>query len=56
MPENKVFYEGRGDKDPVTRNDECTGLGRAELITCLQKDRRVEVEASIRRKHATVTQ
>ena len=56
VPENKVFYEGRGDKDPVTRNDECTGLGRPELITCLQKDRRVEVEASIRRKHATVTQ
>jgi outer membrane protein OmpA-like peptidoglycan-associated protein len=56
VPENKVFYEGRGDKDPVTRNDECTGLGRAELITCLQKDWRVEIEASIRRKHATVTQ
>jgi outer membrane protein OmpA-like peptidoglycan-associated protein len=56
VPENKVFYEGRGDKDPVTRNDECTGLGRPELITCLQKDRRVEIEASIRRKHATVVQ
>ena len=56
VPENKVFYEGRGDKDPVTRNDECTGLARPDLITCLQKDRRVEIEASIRRKHATVTQ
>jgi OOP family OmpA-OmpF porin len=56
VPENKVFYEGRGDKDPVTRNDECTGLGRPELITCLQKDRRDEIEASIRRKHATVVQ
>jgi outer membrane protein OmpA-like peptidoglycan-associated protein len=56
VPENKVFYEGRGDKDPLTRTDECTGLARTELITCLQKDRRVEIEASIRRKHATVTQ
>jgi outer membrane protein OmpA-like peptidoglycan-associated protein len=56
VPENKVFYEGRGDKDPVTRSDECTGLARSDLITCLQKDRRVEIEASIRRKHATVVQ
>lgn len=56
VPENKVFYEGRGDKDPITKVDECSGMSRQELITCLSKDRRVEIEASIRRKHATVTQ
>ncbi|MEO8626888.1 MAG: OmpA family protein [Betaproteobacteria bacterium] len=56
IPDNKVFYEGRGNKAPLTQPGECSGLGREELITCLQKDRRVEVEASIRRKHATVTQ
>ena len=56
VPENKIRYEGRGDKNPITQPDECTGLARGELITCLQKDRRVEIEASIHRKHATVIQ
>jgi len=56
VPENKIHYEGRGEKNPLTRPDECTGLARDDLIACLQKDRRVEIEASIRRKHATVTQ
>ena len=56
VPEHKIRYEGRGDKDPLTGVDECQGLGREDLITCLQKDRRVEIEASIHRKHATVVQ
>lgn len=56
VPEYKIRYEGRGDADPVTRADECQGLGREELIPCLQKDRRVEIEASIHRKRATVVQ
>jgi len=56
VPEYKIRYEGRGDADPVTRADECQGLGRDELIPCLQKDRRVEIEASIHRKRATVVQ
>lgn len=56
VPDNKIHYEGRGEKDSLTQGSECTGLARAELITCLQKDRRVEIEASIRRKHATVLQ
>ena len=56
VPENKVRYEGRGDKDPLTPAGHCRGLAREELITCLQNDRRVEIEASIHRKHATVIQ
>jgi len=56
VPENKIRYEGRGEKNPITRPDECTGLAREQLIVCLQKDRRVEIEASIHRKHATVLQ
>ena len=54
VPEHKIRYEGRGDKDPLTEADECRGLAREDLITCLQRDRRVEIEASIHRKHATV--
>jgi outer membrane protein OmpA-like peptidoglycan-associated protein len=56
VPENKIRYEGRGDKDPLTPVGHCQGLAREELITCLQKDRRVVIEASIHRKHATVIQ
>jgi len=56
VPENKVRYEGRGDKQPLTAAGDCKGLAREELITCLQNDRRVEIEASIHRKHATVIQ
>jgi outer membrane protein OmpA-like peptidoglycan-associated protein len=56
VPENKIRYEGRGDKDPLTPAGTCQGLAREELITCLQNDRRVEIEASIHRKHATVIQ
>jgi len=56
VPENKIHYEGRGEKHPLTPSGECQGLAREELITCLQKDRRVEIEASIHRKHATVVQ
>ena len=56
VPEHKIRYEGRGDKDPLTQVNECQGLAREDLITCLQKDRRVEIEASIHRKHATVVQ
>lgn len=56
VPQNKIHYEGRGDKNPLTPSADCQGLAREELITCLQKDRRVEIEASIHRKHATVLQ
>jgi outer membrane protein OmpA-like peptidoglycan-associated protein len=56
VPQNKIRYEGRGEKDPLTPAGDCKGLAREELITCLQKDRRVEIEASIHRKHATVVQ
>jgi len=54
VPENKIRYEGRGASDPLTRDDECRELVREDLIACLQKDRRVQIEASIHRKHATV--
>jgi outer membrane protein OmpA-like peptidoglycan-associated protein len=56
VPDHKIRYEGRGDRNPLTQADECQGLAREDLITCLQKDRRVEIEASIHRKHATIVQ
>jgi OmpA-OmpF porin, OOP family len=41
---NRVYTEGKGKSQPVT-GDSCKGVGgRAALISCLQPDRRVEIE------------
>ena len=38
----RVYTEGKGETQPVTTN--CTNMGRKALISCLQPDRRVEIE------------
>ena len=43
IPEEKVRSEGRGEHEPVT-GDQCRGQKGAKLISCLQPDRRVDVE------------
>ena len=45
---NRVYTEGKGEKQPVT-GDKCRNLGpenqgNKKLIACLQPDRRVDVE------------
>ena len=40
---SKVHSEGRGKSDPVT-GDQCKGMSGAKLISCLQPDRRVDIE------------
>ena len=41
---NRIYTEGKGETQPVT-GDKCNNVkGRAALISCLQPDRRVEVE------------
>jgi outer membrane protein OmpA-like peptidoglycan-associated protein len=52
MPLRKLKIEGRGARNSLMQAEECKDLGREELITCLQKDRRVEIDASIRKSHA----
>jgi OmpA-OmpF porin, OOP family len=39
----KVRAEGRGETQPVT-GDQCKGVSGAKLISCLQPDRRVDIE------------
>ena len=39
----KVHSEGRGKSEPVT-GDQCKGVSGAKLISCLQPDRRVDIE------------
>ncbi|HRJ24052.1 MULTISPECIES: OmpA family protein [unclassified Thauera] len=41
---NRIYTEGKGKTQPVTGNQCDNVRGRAALISCLQPDRRVEVE------------
>ena len=41
---NRVYTEGKGKKQPVTKADQCKGAKSKKVIACLQPDRRVEIE------------
>jgi OOP family OmpA-OmpF porin len=41
---NRVYTEGKGDKQPITKADQCKGPKSKKVIDCLQPDRRVEIE------------
>ncbi len=44
VPANRVYTEGKGSKQPVTKPDQCKGPKSAKVIACLQPDRRVDIE------------
>ncbi len=44
IPANRVYTEGKGSKQPVTKPDQCKGAKSAKVIACLQPDRRVDIE------------
>ncbi len=47
IPASKIAAKGVGGSEPVTKPGECVGKkATKELISCLQPDRRVEVEVS----------
>ena len=41
---NRVYTEGKGNKQPVTKPGQCKGAKSAKVIACLQPDRRVDIE------------
>jgi OmpA-OmpF porin, OOP family len=41
---NRVYTEGKGSKQPVTKADQCKGAKSKKVVECLQPDRRVDVE------------
>jgi OOP family OmpA-OmpF porin len=41
---NRVYTEGKGKKQPVTKADQCKGAKSKAVVACLQPDRRVEIE------------
>jgi OOP family OmpA-OmpF porin len=41
---NRIYTEGKGKKQPITKPDQCKGPKSKKTIDCLQPDRRVEIE------------
>ena len=41
---NRVYTEGKGKKNPVTKPDQCLGKTSPKVIACLQPNRRVDIE------------
>jgi OOP family OmpA-OmpF porin len=41
---NRVYTEGKGEKNPVTKPGQCPGPKSKKVIECLQPDRRVDIE------------
>jgi OOP family OmpA-OmpF porin len=54
VEESRVRSEGRGEAQPVT-GDQCKGVRGTKLISCLQPDRRVEIEVRGTREVAGTT-
>lgn len=41
---NRVYTEGKGKKQPVTKPGQCKGPKSKKVVDCLQPDRRVDIE------------
>lgn len=44
VPANRIFADGKGKSQPVTKPGECKGPATRKVIACLQPDRRVDIE------------
>ena len=44
IPANRIYTEGKGSKQPVTKPGDCKGPKSPKVIACLQPDRRVDIE------------
>ncbi len=40
----RIYSEGKGETQPITKAEDCAGPKSAKLIACLQPDRRVDIE------------
>ena len=45
IEKNRIYTEGKGKKNPVTKPEDCKGPKSPKVVACLQPDRRVDVEA-----------
>jgi OOP family OmpA-OmpF porin len=44
IPANRVYTEGKGSKQPLTKAGDCKGPKSTKVVQCLQPDRRVDIE------------
>ncbi|MDR1367920.1 MAG: OmpA family protein [Candidatus Accumulibacter sp.] len=44
IPANRIYTEGKGSQQPVTKAGECAGAKSSKVVACLQPDRRVDIE------------
>lgn len=44
IEQNRVYTEGKGKSQPVTKPSDCKGPKSKKVVDCLQPDRRVEIE------------
>ena len=44
IPANRIYTEGKGKNQPITKPGDCKGPKSAKVIACLQPDRRVDIE------------
>ena len=54
VPLVKIRVEGRGERESTLAITECADLPREDTIACLQRDRRVQIEASIRKTRVKI--
>lgn len=54
VPLIKIRVEGRGERESTLSVTQCADLTREETIVCFQQDRRVQIEASIRKSHVKI--
>ncbi len=54
VPLTKIRVEGRGERESLLSVTECADLVREQMIACFQQDRRVQIEASIRKSHVKI--
>jgi OmpA-OmpF porin, OOP family len=56
IPADRITAKGMGETQPVTKTGDCPGAASAEVIACLQPDRRVDVEVTGNRDMAASRQ
>lgn len=44
IPFDRIYVEGKGNREPLTKPGQCTGSMSEQVIECLEPDRRIDIE------------
>ena len=50
VAEKRIYTEGKGNRQPVTKAEQCKGQKTRKVVACLQPDRRADIEVVGTRK------